>query len=227
MIKQFKDKSELFYYLMHGYMYMLEEVPTKNGVQKRLRDNELEVNLKKQIKEQINAEGLGVELKLGPAYNRTEEPWIQLFTAENKSGTRGRYIGISFNRETNEIELWIGYGKKGKRQSEILEQTKEYILKYSLIEPELKNGFEYSQECYEAIVVIKLISIKEFNDDKFNEDLKYIINLYKEYETRFEKSTANIVDNNKISYEELNDKMMHLIEEVGELAKAIRELNKD
>lgn len=227
MIKQFKNKSELFYYLMHGYMYMLEEVPTKNGVQKRLRDNELESNLRKQIKEQIKAEGLGVELKLGPVYNRTAEPWIQLFTAENKSGTKGRYIGISFKRETNEIELWIGYGKTAKKQSEILELTKEYILKYSLIEPELKNGFKYSEECYDAIIIMKTINIKEFNDDEFNRDLNYIINLYKEYETRFEKLTAHITDINKISYEELNDKMMCLIEEVGELAKAIRELNKD
>ena len=56
MNKQFKSKSELFYYLMHGYMYMLEDVPTKNGIQKRLKDNELEQSLKEQIivKEKTN-----------------------------------------------------------------------------------------------------------------------------------------------------------------------------
>ena len=65
MNKQFKSKSELFYYLMHGYMYMLEDVPTKNGIQKRLKDNELEQSLKEQIKEQLKIDGLEVELKLG------------------------------------------------------------------------------------------------------------------------------------------------------------------
>ena len=109
MKKQLKNKEELFNYLMYGYFYELEDVPTKNGIQKRLKDNELEQELKSKTKETIRSKNLFVELKMGPAYNRTETPWIQIYTMENKSGTKGRYVGISFVKQTNEIEVWIGF----------------------------------------------------------------------------------------------------------------------
>ena len=226
MNKQFKSKSELFYYLMHGYMYMLEDVPTKKGIQKRLKDNELEQSLKSQISEQLKIDGLGVELKLGPAYNRTENPWIQLYTSENKSGTKGRYVGISFERDKNEVELWIGFGRTAKKQAEILELAKDYRIKYSFIESELKNNFKYNENCYDAIIIEKKINIKDFKDSEFEEDLIYITNLYKEYESRYGNAVFNNLSTNEITYEEINERMLQLIEEVGELSKAIREFGK-
>ena len=51
MRKQLKSRADLFDYLMHGYVFELEDVPTKTGIQKRLRDNELEQELKEKTKE--------------------------------------------------------------------------------------------------------------------------------------------------------------------------------
>ena len=226
MKKQLKSKAELFDYLMYGYSYELEDVLTKKGIQKRLKDNELEQELKSKTKENVNAQGIFVELKLGPHYNRTENPWIQLYTLENKKGTTGRYVGISFTKETNEIEVWVGFGRTSKKQAEVFELAKEYIMKYSLLEPNLKYGFEYKTDCYDAIFINKKISIKNFNEEEFDRDLVYITDLYKAYEVRFENAVI-AQTKSKMSYEELNKKMLILIEEVGNLAKAIKELGKE
>ena len=112
MRKQFKTKLELFDYLMYGYAYQLEKVPTKLGSQRRLKDNQLEQDLKDSTKQLVEANNLLVELKLGPAYNRSESPWIKLGTPENKSGAKGRYVGISFNKKTGGIELWIRFSEE-------------------------------------------------------------------------------------------------------------------
>lgn len=234
MKKILKNKTELFNYLMHGYIYELEDVLTKNGLQKRLKDNELEQELKNKTKEEINIKDLFVELKLGPSYNRTENVWIQLYTPENKSGTRGRYVGISFERETNEISIWIGFGKTAKRRAEIFELVKEYKMKYSLIEPNLKYGFEYKSDYYDAIIIEKKVNMRDFNNEEFERDLEYITSLYKSYEVRFENAIISLSGNEDIkllgtqgaTYEELNERMLTLIEEVGNLAKAIKELKK-
>ena len=89
MKKQLNNKLDLFDYLMYGYSYELEDVDTKNGTQKRLKDNELEQELKNKTKEHIKVKDLYVELKLGPYYNRTGSPWIQIYTSENKSRRKG------------------------------------------------------------------------------------------------------------------------------------------
>lgn len=88
MTKQIKSKFELFNYLMYAYMFELENVETKNGIQKRLQDLEFEEYLKTTTKELIKANDLIVELKLGPYYNRLLCPWIMIFTAPNKSGNK-------------------------------------------------------------------------------------------------------------------------------------------
>ena len=192
MKKQLKNKKELFDYLMYGYNYELEDIETKKGIQKRLKDNELEQELKSKTKEEIKPKDLFVELKLGPSYNRTCSPWIQIFSIENRSGAKGRYIGISFSKDTNEIELWIGFGKSYKKQSEIFELAKEYKIKYSLIEQDLKHEFEYEQDYYNAIIIKKKININNFDEEKFEEDLEYIVDLYKKYEVRFENATISL-----------------------------------
>ena len=107
--KQLKNKAEIFDYLMHAYTYELEDVETQKGIQRRLKDEKLEKELKNAVQENITAENLLVKLKLGPAYNRAEIPWIQLYTEENKSGARGRYVGVSFSKQTNEVEIWLGF----------------------------------------------------------------------------------------------------------------------
>lgn len=224
-----KNITELFEYLMYDYIEELENISTKNGIQKRLKNSELEQELKNKIKECIQVKDLVVELKLGPNYNRTESPWIQIYTKENRSGARGRYVGISFVKESNDIEIWIGFGKTGKKQAEILELEKEYKIKYSLIETDLKYGFEYNIEYCEAIIIIKKININNFEEKEFAIDLEYITDLYKTYEVRYENAMIPLKENkyiesiseNKITYEEINRKMLVLIEEVGNLAKAI------
>ena len=224
--EQLKSRFDLFDYLMYGYSYVLEEVKTKNGKQRRLKDEELEKNLKEKTKELIKVKDLFVELKLGPSYNRVETPWIQLFSEENRSGTRGRYVGISFVKETNTIELWLGFGKTSKKKNEIQELSKGYRIKYSLIEPNLKYGFEYEND---AIFIKKKIKMADFKEEEFDRDLNYITDLYKAYETRFENAMISTTDNiksvqNTINYEELNERMLTLIEEIGNLAKVIKEL---
>ena len=56
--------------------------------------------------------------------------------------------------------------------------------------------------------------------------LENITNLYKEYESRYGNAVFNNLSTNEITYEEINERMLQLIEEVGELSKAIRELGK-
>lgn len=231
--KALKNIKDLFVYFMYNYISELEYVPTKNGQQKRLRNKELEQQLNDMIQEYIKVENLETELKLGPHYNRKESPWIQIFTKENKSGAKGRYVGISFSKETNEVEMWIGFGRTGKNQSEILELEKEYKMKYFLIETKLKYGFAFNTKQGEAIIIIKNTNIANFEEEEFKKDLKYITDLYKTYEVRFENAKFEEKENKeiedleerKITNEEINQKMMMLVEEVGKLAKEINKLN--
>ena len=125
------------------------------------------------------------------------------------------------------------FGRTAKKQVEIFDLSKEYKIRYSLIEPNLKYGFEYESDCYNAIIIKKKINIKNFKEDEFDRDLKYITDLYKEYEVNFENAIISLPENNditeisskdEISYEQINEKMLALIEEVGNLAKEIREL---
>lgn len=88
MTKQIKSKFELFNYLMYAYRFELENVETKNGVQKRLENLELEEYLKKTTKELIKVNDLIVELKLGPHYNRSICPWVMIFNTPNRSGNK-------------------------------------------------------------------------------------------------------------------------------------------
>ncbi|MFR2570704.1 MAG: hypothetical protein ACLS90_03245 [Clostridia bacterium] len=231
MRKIIKIKQELFDYLMYGYAYELEDVQTQIGTQKRLKDNELEEELKKKTKENISANDLSVELKLGPQYNRRLSPWVQIYTQANKSGTKGKYIGISFLKETNEVELWIGFGISNKKKKTIEEEAKEYKMKYAMLEPQLKHDFEYCEENSNGIIIKKKYYINYFNEKEFEKDLNYLSNLYKKYESRFDKvvtlenNTKKNIDKN-ITYEEINKRMLELIEEVGELAAAIKKMSK-
>lgn len=151
-----------------------------------------------------------------------------LSSKENSSGTKGRYVGISFDED--EICLWIGFGRTFLKTAEVIEKSKEYKIKYSLIEPNLKNGFEYKPDSTEAIIIEKRIKLSDFDEAEFNNDLTYITNLYKAYEVRFENATLSETDSKsrevsekkQMQYEELNQRMLELIAEVGNLAQAIK-----
>lgn len=47
------------------------------------------------------------------------------------------------------------FWKNWTKKKDILELSKEYRLKYSLIEPNLKNGFYYVADGYEPYIVRK------------------------------------------------------------------------
>ena len=120
------------------------------------------------------------------------------------------------------------------KKNEIIQLANEYKIKYSLIEPNLKYGFEYIEECRDAVFAEKKISLNDFQEKDFERDLEYITDLYKAYEVRFENAKIEldntlVLESNQsesMSYEELSDKMLTLIEEVGNLAKALKELKK-
>ena len=102
MVKQFRNKLELFEYLMYGYSYMLEDVRTKRGVQKRLRDEELEKSLKETTKELIKVRDLSVELKLGPAYNRLSFLEFKYFLKKIVVGMKRKiYRNFIYKRNKN------------------------------------------------------------------------------------------------------------------------------
>ena len=111
---EFKTLKEIFQYLMNGYKYELKKVETKRGIQRRLENEEIESQIDILLQEKLEIEELNIKVKLGPPYNRIEVPWIQIFSSENRKGTTGRYIGISFNPEEQIIESWIGFGCTGK-----------------------------------------------------------------------------------------------------------------
>lgn len=126
------------------------------------------------------------------------------------------------------------FGRTSKKQSEILELAKEYKVKYSLIEPNLKYEFEYSDYTYHAIVIQKNIKIADFKEEEFQRDLEYLTNLYQEYEVKFENATIplqqgtqmSLLEKDQMTYEEINERLLKLIEEAGTLAKALRQLSK-
>ncbi len=115
------------------------------------------------------------------------------------------------------------------KKKEISDLSKEYRIKYSLIEPTLKYDFEYENT---AVFIKKNIQMSDFDEKEFERDLNYIADLYKAYEVRFEHAVISKdqpINNtlSTITYEELNDRMLTLMEEVGNLAKIIREMKKN
>lgn len=235
MKMEFKSIKEIFQYLMNGYKYELKTVTTKRGDQKRLENEEIESIIDTQLQERIKIEDLYIKVKLGPAYNRKEVPWIQIYSIENKKGTKGRYIGISFNAEEQMVDIWIGFGRSGKKQSQVLVEAKEFMHKYMLIESDLKNGFIYNDNPKDAFIIKKQIQLKEFKDEEFLEDLYYLSNLYKSYERKYELAVFKEVEEktdedekmnvNKYDLARMNQTMLSLVEEMGRLAKEIQELN--
>lgn len=234
---ELKTLKDIYQYLMNGYKYELRDVEIKQGkIQKRLKDEELGNELNQKIKNKLQFEDLFVELKLGPTYNRTITPWIQIFSPENRKGTKGRYIGISFNADEQKVSSWIGFGRSGKKQAQIILEAKEYIRKYKILEENLENGYEYNLNFNQAIIITKSVIIKDIIDSEFLEDLNYLVDLYKRYESQFESATfKQIKDKNKDNstktlatkedIQKINQMMLQITQEFGELVKVIQKLN--
>lgn len=234
---ELKSLKDIFQYLMNGYKYELKDVETKQGkMQKRLKNEELGNKLNIQIKNKLQFQDLFVELKLGPAYNRTVSPWIQIFSSENRKGTKGRYIGISFNADEQEVSYWVGFGRSGKKQAEVIAEAKEYISRYKMIENNLEYGYEYNPDLNNAVIITKSMLIKDITDAEFLEDINYLANLYKKYESQFESATFkqvyeknNEANANNVATKEdiqkINQMMLHLTEQFAELVKSIQKLN--
>lgn len=154
-----------------------------------------------------------VNFKYGPRYNLTLNPWIQLYYLEkNKKGTSGKYCGISINKEKNNIDLWLGFGMSGLKKEELMNQKEELIKQYKNMYGDiLDKGFKYKTTYAEAIIISKTYNIDTIDDNTFFEDLKYLLNLYTNFENsifqdkkeeikndeRFEKS-KKILGINKI-----------------------------
>ena len=133
------------------------------------------------------------------------------------------------------MDIWIGFGRSGKKQSQVLVEAKEFMHKYMLIESDLKNGFIYNDNLKDAFIIKKQIQLKEFKDEEFLEDLYYLSNLYKSYERKYELAVFKEVEEktdenekmnvNKYDLARMNQTMLSLVEEMGRLAKEIQELN--
>ena len=77
--------------------------------------------------------------------------------------------------------------------------------------------------------------MSNFKDSDFVRDLKYITDLYKTYETRFENAIISSTDEKTEEaikarakkYEQLNERLLNLIEEAGNIAKEIKEIKRE
>lgn len=76
--------------------------------------------------------------------------------------------------------------------------------------------------------------MSNFKDSDFVKDIKYITDLYKAYETRFENAiilskdqkTDEALKERTKHYEELNQRLLDLIEEAGNIAKEIKKIKR-
>ena len=106
-MKELKNEKAVLKELLEHYEENIEtynvviEKTGKKQQHRKLKDNNYEKELNEATirtfrqNEGIN-DKVNVKLKLGFPYNRTKEPWIQLYYMEkNAKGTNGRYTGIS------------------------------------------------------------------------------------------------------------------------------------
>ena len=120
-MKELKNEKEIFEEIMDNYEKNIDEyevVIKKTGKKqkhRKLKDNRYETQLNDLIvknftqNEKLNKD-IKIKLKLGQPYNRSINPWIQLYyMKKNSKGTTGRYVGISFDNDKKNIELWIRF----------------------------------------------------------------------------------------------------------------------
>ena len=174
-------------YMFYNYnQEILESYYDQKGAKKnRIKNNNKLEILKKDTKELFKVKDLITTLKTGPAYNCSENPWIHIHNSQNTKGTKGEYLGISFNKNNNTIELWFGFGYSNMKKKEVKTAQQNYLTKLRTIEPNLKNSFQYKSLFVDATVISKAIPLNEINDQNLLDDLNYLANIYKIYEQQY------------------------------------------
>lgn len=211
--------KENFEYIQKIYPLNLKEIKLEKGVQRRLIDEELPERLNRELNKFLKYNDINVKIKLGPSYNRSLSPWVQLYTDENKKGTKGHYAGLSFESQ-GKISAWLGFGQTNKTKEEIIETKNQYIKEYSSLTPYLKHGFEYKTVFVDGVIISKVYDLSKFNEKEFYEDMDYLIDLYKKHETAKKFGTLE----NKSLYEEIENK--EEIEEISPDVKVQKGINK-
>lgn len=213
--------KDVFRYIEEEYPKKLEEVKVNKGIQRRLIDETIEEKLDKQLNTFLKFENINIKLKLGPSYNRSLAPWIQLYTEDNRKGTKGHYGGISFENK-GEISLWLGFGQTALKKDEIIEKRNQFLREYAKIEINLKHGFQYEQVFVEAVIISKTYRLEDFAEEKFYRDIEYLMNLYKKHEAN--KKFGILEQDNNTNLEEKEE----IKEEYssGHLEKGISKLYK-
>ncbi len=217
-MKELKNEKAVLKELLEHYEENIEtynvviEKTGKKQQHRKLKDNNYEKELNEATirtfrqNEGIN-DKVNVKLKLGFPYNRTKEPWIQLYYMEkNAKGTNGRYTGISLDIETQMVEMWIGFGMTKMKKQQLLQTKEQYIEEYhKMFGNQLERGFQYESVFVDATIISKSISIDELDNEEFRKDIAYLTDLYVSVESR-ENIIKKIKDEKLIKKEQNKQK---------------------
>ena len=212
--------KDFFRYMQQVYPNNLEEIKTGKTIQRRLMDDDMPERLNEILNQSLEFENINIKVKLGPSYNRSLNPWIQLYTDENYKGTKGHYAGLSFEKE-GYVSAWLGFGRSFMKKLEIIETRNKYIREYAEIENELKHGFKYNQVFIEAVIISKTYKIKGFSEEEFYSDMEYLIDLYKKHEAI--KKFGDLYNNTEKNIIEVKEEIKEIKEE-NEIKKGVNKL---
>lgn len=185
--------NEIANYIVKKYNQEIIEsyYDNKNIRKNRPKDLEKIEWLKSEVKKTFEFPDLITDLKIGPPYNCSDNPWIHVHDIINSKGTEGEYIGISFDKSNNSMEIWMGFGRTGMKKKEVIEKREEYKNKLKNIEPILKRDFKFLPANFnDAVMISKEIKLDEINDMEVKKDFAYLGNLYIKFENKvYEKNT--------------------------------------
>ena len=127
--------------------------------------------------------GLNVRMNYGFNYNVASMPWLMIYCGhKNSKGTSGDYCGISFDKEKDLLEIWIGFGRNYEPNKVIIEtkEKKESIYRL-LLGNDLDRDFSYSTQEVNAIIIEKKINIFKLDIEEVKKDIIYIVDCYYKY----------------------------------------------
>ena len=180
--------KEFTNYMLNYYNHEVIETyyDAKGAKKNRFKNKEKAKELEKSAETLFSVNNLYTELKPGMEFNRSENPWIQIHDEKNKKGTHGEYIGVSFNKKEQSLEIWLGFGRTNPRlkKKEVAQKRASYIEELKIIEPNLNNDFQYVQRFDEAVMISKSIKLEDITDKKVIEDLDYLASIYIAYENQ-------------------------------------------
>lgn len=191
-------------YMLNKYnTEILESYYDQKGTRKNKIKNEEKLEyLKNETKRLFNISELTTTLKTGPSYNCSQNIWIHIHDKNNPKATKDNYLGLSFNKINQAIEIWFGFGCTNMKKKEIAMTKQNYQTKIQSIEPILKRNFTYKSLYVEATVISKSIPLKKINDKEIIDDLLYLKSIYQIFENRFHYQTIpNPTKKEKTSFE--------------------------